>query len=102
MFDRSKIGLHVCLQAVLMMCASQKGVSAKQLERMLGVTYQTAWFMAHRIRAAMTSDNVGLLGGTGGIVEADETYWGSATDKDDKNVPTPKAASAEDDDRLAR
>jgi transposase-like protein len=86
-FERSKIALNVWLQAVHLMCASKKGVSAKQLERMLGVTYKTAWFMSHRIRAAMTSDNGGLLGGGGGIVEADETYWGTATDENDK----PKA-----------
>jgi transposase-like protein len=89
-FERSKIGLHVWLQAVHLMCASKKGVSAKQLERMLGVTYKTAWFMAHRIREAMKSDNGGMLGGGGGIVEADETYWGKATDENDQPVPTPR------------
>lgn len=56
LFERSKIALNVWLQAVHLMCASKKGISAKQLERMLGVTYKTAWFMAHRIREAMTSD----------------------------------------------
>lgn len=76
-FERSKIGLHVWLQAVHLMCASKKGISAKQLERMLGVTYKTAWFMAHRIREAMTAELAGPLGGSGKIVEADETYWGS-------------------------
>ena len=55
-FERSKVGLHLWLQAVHLMSASKKGISAKQLERMLGVTYKTAWFMAHRIREAMTSD----------------------------------------------
>jgi transposase-like protein len=76
-FERSKVGLHLWLQAVHLMAASKKGVSAKQLERMLGVTYKTAWFMAHRIRAAMTTEPSGMLGGPGKIVEADETYWGS-------------------------
>ena len=75
-FERSKIALNVWLQAVHMMCASKKGVSAKQLERMLGVTYKTAWFMSHRIREAMTTSPTGLLGGGSGVVEADETYWG--------------------------
>lgn len=88
-FERSKIALNVWLQAVHLMCASKKGISAKQLERMLGVSYKTAWFMAHRIREAMKSDNGGLLGGNGGIVEADETYWGTATDENDQ--PKPKA-----------
>ncbi|MCG2591846.1 IS1595 family transposase [Ramlibacter sp. XY19] len=89
-FERSKIALNVWLQAVHLMCASKKGISAKQLERMLGVTYKTAWFMAHRIRAAMTTEGGGLMGSNGGIVEADETYWGTATDKDDKKIRTPK------------
>lgn len=76
-FERSKIALNVWLQAVHLMCASKKGISSKQLERMLGVTYKTAWFMSHRIREAMTSDNSGLLGGGGSTVEVDETYWGN-------------------------
>jgi transposase-like protein len=76
-FERSKIKLNIWLQAVHLMCASKKGISAKQLERMLGVTYKTAWFMAHRIREAMTAEMAGPMGGSGKIVEADETYWGS-------------------------
>lgn len=75
-FERSKIALNVWLQAVYLLCSSKKGISAKQLERTLGVTYKTAWFMAHRIREAMTTNPTGLLGGGGGTVEADETYWG--------------------------
>lgn len=88
-FERSKIALNVWLQAVHLMCASKKGMSAKQLERMLGVTYKTAWFMAHRIREAMTAENGGLLGGPGtsGIVEADETYWGVKTDDEGIRYP---------------
>lgn len=77
-FERSKIALHIWLQAVHLMCASKKGISSKQLERMLGVTYKTAWFMSHRIREAMTSSPDGLLGSGGGTVEADETYWGNS------------------------
>ncbi len=80
-FERSKVALNVWLQAVHLMCASKKGISAKQLERMLGVSYKTAWFMAHRIREAMTSNPSGLLGSGGGTVEADETYWGTSQTK---------------------
>jgi transposase-like protein len=88
-FERSKIGLHLWLQAVHLMAASKKGISAKQLERMLGVTYKTAWFMAHRIRESMTADPKNLLGGPGssGIVEADETYWGTAKDAEGIKYP---------------
>src|SRR5687768_3393533 len=76
-FERSKIKLNLWLQAVHLMCASKKGISAKQLERMLGVTYKTAWFMSHRIREAMAPDYSGMLGGGGNTVEVDETYWGN-------------------------
>jgi transposase-like protein len=75
-FERSKIALNKWLLAVHLMCASKKGISSHQLHRMLGVTYKTAWFMTHRIREAMKSEG-GLMGGSGGAVEVDETYWGT-------------------------
>lgn len=74
-FERSKVPLNKWLLATHLMCASKKGVSAHQLHRMLGVTYKTAWFMAHRIREAMKTDG-GPMGGPGSDVEADETYYG--------------------------
>jgi hypothetical protein len=55
------------------MCSSKKGISAYQIHREFGMSYKNAWFMAHRIRFAMTDKNPGLLSG---IVEADETYIG--------------------------
>jgi transposase-like protein len=75
-FERSKIKLNVWLQAVYLICSSKKGMSAHQMHRILGVTYKTAWFMAHRIREAMKVGG-GLLGSGGQPVEADETYWGN-------------------------
>lgn len=75
-FESSKIKLHVWLQATYLMSASKKGISAKQLERMLGVTYKTAWFMAHRIREAMNVAPKEQLGQSA-PVEVDETYWGN-------------------------
>ena len=76
-FERSKVPLHKWVFANHLMCASKKGVSAKQLERMLGVTYKTAWFMAHRIREAMNIEPQGQLGGGNEPVEVDETFWGN-------------------------
>lgn len=73
-FHRSHIPLHKWLLAIAMMCASKKGVSARQLHRQLDITYKTAWFMCHRIRKAM--DQGPLAGKLSGIVEADETYIG--------------------------
>lgn len=77
-FERSKIPLTKWLMAAYLLCSSKKGISAHQLHRTLGVTYKTAWFLAHRIREAMKDDSTGLLGGEGssGIVEVDETYLG--------------------------
>jgi transposase-like protein len=75
-FERSKIPLHKWVLATHLMNASKKGISAHQLWRMLGGTYQTAWFMAHRIREAMREGGLSPLGGEGKIVEADETYYG--------------------------
>ena len=77
-FGDSPIKLHKWLLAAYLVCASKKGISAKQLERMLGVTYKTAWFMSHRLREAMNIPHEGPLGNDGGAVEVDETYWGNA------------------------
>lgn len=79
-FEDSHIPMHKWLLATHLMCASKKGMSAAQLHRMLGFgSYRTAWFMCHRIREAMAERGaVQKLGGegSGGIVEADETYHG--------------------------
>jgi len=75
-FSDSKVPLNKWLLANHLMVSSKKGISAHQLHRMLGVTYKTAWFMAHRIREAMTTDNTGDMGSGDGMVEVDETYIG--------------------------
>lgn len=82
-FERSKIALNTWVHAVDIYTASKKGFSAHQLHRTLGVTYKTAWFMAHRIREAMTEPKgpASPMGGAGKIVEADETYFGKKADK---------------------
>ncbi len=77
LFERSHLPLHKWLLAFHLMAASKKGISSHQLHRMLGITYKTAWFMAHRIREAMKSKNRPKIGGEGKVIEADETYWGT-------------------------
>jgi transposase-like protein len=72
--EDSHIPLNKWLLAFHLLCASKKGMSAHQLHRMLGVTYKSAWFMAHRIRYAMTQEP--LSSKLDGIVEVDETYVG--------------------------
>lgn len=77
LFERSHIPLSKWLLAVHLLSSSKKGMSAHQLHRMLGITYKSAWFMAHRIREAMApSGNLPPLGGDGKTVEADETFHG--------------------------
>lgn len=77
LMERSHVPLHKWLLATHLLAASKKGMSAKQMERMLGVTYKTAWFLCHRIREAMVpSPNSEPMGGPGAIVEVDETYVG--------------------------
>lgn len=76
-FEESKLPLTKWLQAIFLMTASKKGVSAHQLHRTLEVTYKTAWFLAHRIREAMRSGELAPpFGSMGGFVEADETFIG--------------------------
>jgi transposase-like protein len=90
--ERSKIPLNKWLMAMHLMGASKKGVSAHQIHRMLGITYQSAWFLCHRIREAMKEDGQtpeGGLGGTNKVVEADETYVGGKA-KNRAYKPEPK------------
>jgi transposase-like protein len=79
--ERSHIALHKWLQAFHLMTSSKKGVSAHQLHRTLQITYEAAWFMAHRIRESMRAGGLSPLGGGGKIVEADETYIGRLKDQ---------------------
>ena len=77
-YERSHIPLHKWLLAFRLMAASKKGMSAHQLHRTLGITYKSAWFLAHRIREAMAPhpSAVTPIGGHGKTVEVDETYIG--------------------------
>jgi hypothetical protein len=73
--------------AVAIICNAKKGVSAKQLERDMGVSYKTVWYLNHRIREAMADGVDGLVTGT---VEADETYIGGKFDKRRKRAKYDK------------
>jgi transposase-like protein len=72
-FEGSHIPIGKWLMAWFIICSSKKSVSARQLHRMLKITYKSAWFMAHRIRYAMGDDPNSLLNG---VVEVDETFVG--------------------------
>jgi transposase-like protein len=85
-FESAHIPLHKMLQAVYLMCASKKGISAHQLHRVLGITYKSAWFLCHRIREAMRSGELAPMGGGGGVVEVDETFIGREPGKPKKRA----------------
>jgi transposase-like protein len=76
-FERSKLPLSKWLAALFMLTASKKGVSAHQIHRSLAISYKSAWFMMHRLREAMRPADMSPLGGTGKVVEADETFIGT-------------------------
>ena len=71
-FEDSHLPLRLWLQAIHLMCASKKGISTRQLQRMLGCGLKTAWHLSHRIREAMAGElplkDRGRLGGGGNIV----------------------------------
>lgn len=73
--ERSHLPLHKWVLAAHFMASSKKGMSALQLQRMLGTNYETAWFLFHRLRECPKGPR-GPMGGEGKVVEADETYVG--------------------------
>jgi transposase-like protein len=72
-FEDSPLGLDKWLPALWLVVNCKNGISSCELGRDLGVTQKTAWFMAHRLRFALTDGGSGLLSGE---VEADETFIG--------------------------
>lgn len=78
-FESSHLPLHLWLQIIHLMCASKKGLATRQIQRLLNCSMKTAWFLGHRIRAAMDGGNLGPLGGEGKVLEADATFLGRKT-----------------------
>ncbi len=92
-FESSHVPLRIWLQAIYLMCSSKKGISTRQLQRTFGGSLKTAWFLGHRIRAAMSvlgMADTGPLGGANQVVEVDETYVGGKA-RNRKNKIPPKA-----------
>ena len=73
MFHDSHLPLRKWFYVAYLITESRKGISANQIKRMFGINYKTAWYLCHRIRAAMAEASPGKLSGT---VEVDETYVG--------------------------
>lgn len=91
-FEESRLPMTKWLQAIFLMTASKKGVSAHQLHRTLEVTYKTAWFLAHRIREAMRTGDLDRFGTGGATVEVDETFIGRDPDAHAERDTTKKAS----------
>ncbi|MBA4115400.1 MAG: IS1595 family transposase [Rubrobacter sp.] len=72
-FHDTHLPLWKWFLTVYLISESKKGISANQLKRMIGVSYKTAWYLSHRIRAALKEVDAQLLKG---IVEANETFVG--------------------------
>lgn len=82
--ERSHAPLTSWATAFHLYASSKKGFTAAQLQRVLGCEYNTAWFLHHRVMEAMRRGGLDMppMGGPGGVVEVDETYFG--------NVPESK------------
>lgn len=84
-FENSATSLRLWFYAMYLMASTRCGISAKQLERELGVTYKTAWRMFNKIRSLMGEDDTETFAGT---VELDEAYMGGKA----KNMHKSKRA----------
>jgi transposase-like protein len=80
--ESSHIALHKWALGFHLCASSEKGLSAHQLHRTLGITYKSAWFMANRIREAMNISDPAPMGSAVTAVEADETDLGHDKSKE--------------------
>ncbi|MEO7991409.1 MAG: IS1595 family transposase [Chryseolinea sp.] len=78
-FENSKIHFRIWFGAIFLATNHKKGISSLQLASDLNITQKTAWFVLHRIREMLKESAPAMLGGNGGMVEADETYIGGKT-----------------------
>jgi transposase-like protein len=72
-FNDSHLPLTKWLLTAHLLCEAKKGMSACQIQRTVGMSYKTAWYLCHRIRSAMIESQRQMLDGT---IEIDETYIG--------------------------
>ncbi len=94
-FESSHVPLRIWLQVIYLMCSSKKGISTRQLQRTLGGSMKTAWFLGHRVREAMKEVRdlfTPPMGGAGHTIEADETYVGRKAESRAFEAPAPKQA----------
>jgi transposase-like protein len=80
--EETRLPLPTWFAAIFLISTSSKGVSSLAISRQLGISYKSAWFLTHRIRAMLDGDGGELLRG---VVEVDETYIGGKRRKDQKS-----------------
>jgi transposase-like protein len=76
LFHDSHLPLSKWFAAIALMADAKKGIAAAQVQRHIGMTYKTAWYVCHRIREAMREIDPEPLGGKGKTVEVDESFVG--------------------------
>lgn len=88
--ERSHAKLVQWAAAFHLLASSKKGISAHQLHRELGCQYNTAWFIHHRVMEAMRRGSLDAtpMGGSGKVVEADETYYGDIPESKRRKLKT--------------
>lgn len=81
-FDHSPTPLRSWFYAMFLMASTRCGISAKQLQRELGVTYKTAWRIFHQVRAIMAETQKSMYGD----IEVDESYFGGKGGKQGRSL----------------
>ncbi len=104
LYEDSKIPLHKWMLATHLMNSCKRGISAAELQRLLGFgSYRTAWFMAMRIREGMAhAGTLPPMGGAGRVIEADETYHGRSNTLEPKKRSHPRSSKPHRDQRPKR
>src|SRR6266404_3458762 len=89
-FEDSPLGLDKWLPCVWLITNAKNGISSYAVDRALGVTQKTAWFMLHRVRLAHQGQDGGQLGGSGNGVEVEWTFIGAKARNMHANVKARK------------
>lgn len=91
-FEDSHLPMHLWMQAIHLLSSSKKGISTRQIQRLLNCSMKTAWFLTHRIREIMkpTDQSLPPLGGLTVTIEADETYVGAKAGRKKGRAPVEK------------
>jgi len=79
-FEHARMPLHKMLQAAYLLGRGKEPISIQQLHRMLGISYKSAWFLAHRLRAAMKSDGLTLFPAQASVAEGGGSFVGRGAD----------------------